>query len=145
MSKSLNNAIFLSDDADTVKKKVMSMYTDPNRIRATDPGRVENNPLWIFHEVFNRDEEWVLSQQDAYRQGKVGDVDIKRRLIEVLNALLEPIRTRRKHFEDRPDDVLDALRSGTKRANLIAEETLYLVKQAMKQDFFGKRNLSYEG
>jgi tryptophanyl-tRNA synthetase len=143
MSKSLNNAIFLSDDADTVKKKVMGMYTDPKRLRATDPGTVENNPLWIFHEVFNHDEEWVLAQQDAYRQGKVGDVDIKRRLIEVLNTLLEPIRRRRAEFEKRPDDVLDALRAGTRRANEIAEESLYLAKQAMKQDFVGKRKLEF--
>jgi tryptophanyl-tRNA synthetase len=144
MSKSLNNAIFLSDDAETVRKKVMGMYTDPKRLRATDPGTVENNPLWIFHEVFNRDEEWVSEQQDAYRQGKVGDVDIKKRLIEVLNTLLEPIRQRRRQFEQRPDDVLDVLRSGAKRANAVAEETLYLAKKAMKQDYGGKRTLSFE-
>jgi tryptophanyl-tRNA synthetase len=136
MSKSLNNAIFLSDDADTVQKKVMSMYTDPKRLRATDPGTVENNPLWIFHETFNPDGAWVRENQDLYRQGKVGDVAIKKKLVEVLNALVEPIRTRRKHFEQRPDDVLDALRTGTRRANAVAEETLQLAKQAMKQDYF---------
>jgi tryptophanyl-tRNA synthetase len=136
MSKSLNNAIFLSDDADTVQKKVMSMYTDPKRLRATDPGTVENNPLWIFHETFNPDQNWIKEQQDAYRAGKVGDVVIKRKLIEVLNAFIEPIRTRRKHFEERVDEVLDALREGTKRANAVAEETLYLAKKAMKQDYF---------
>jgi tryptophanyl-tRNA synthetase len=113
----------------------MGMYTDPKRIRATDPGTVENNPLWIFHETFNPDTAWIAEQQEAYRQGKVGDVIIKRRLIEVLNQLLDPIRTRRKQFEDRPDDVLDILRAGSRRANAVAEETLQLAKAAMKQDY----------
>ena len=139
MSKSLNNAIFLSDDADAVQKKVMGMYTDPKRIRATDPGTVENNPLWIFHETFNPDKQWVAEQADAYRQGKVGDVAIKRRLVEVLNTLIEPIRNRRKQYEARPDDVLDVLRQGTRRANTVAEETLALAKGAMKQDYFRRR------
>jgi tryptophanyl-tRNA synthetase len=138
MSKSLDNAIFLSDAADTVQKKVMGMYTDPKRIRATDPGTVENNPLWIFHETFNPDKAWVAEQQEAYRAGKVGDVVIKRRLVEVLNTLIEPIRNRRKHFEARQNDVLDALRAGTSRANVLAEETLALAKKAMKQDYFGR-------
>jgi tryptophanyl-tRNA synthetase len=143
MSKSLNNAIFLSDDADTVQKKVMGMYTDPKRIRATDPGETDpsRNPLWAFHEIFNPDQTWVKEQQEAYRNGKVGDVVIKRKLVEVLNTLIDPIRTRRKQFEQRPDDVLDALREGTKRANAVAEETLHLAKKAMKQDYF-KRTLS---
>src|SRR5579862_9133636 len=108
MSKSLNNAIFLSDDADTVQKKVMSLYTDPKRLRATDPGETnpEKNPLWAFHETFNTDAAWVAEQQDAYRNGKVGDVVIKRKLIEILNALLEPIRQRRKQYESNPAGVL---------------------------------------
>jgi tryptophanyl-tRNA synthetase len=142
MSKSLNNAIFLSDDADTVQKKVMGMYTDPKRLRATDPGTVENNPLWIFHETFNPDQNWVKEQEDAYRKGMVGDVVIKRRLVDVLNTLIEPIRTRRKQYEQKPDDVIAVLRDGTKRANAVAEETLYLAKKAMKQDFFPRRQLS---
>jgi tryptophanyl-tRNA synthetase len=139
MSKSLNNAIFLSDDADTVQKKVMGMYTDPKRIRATDPGRVEDNPLWIFHETFNPDQQWVAEHEALYRQGKVGDVAMKRKLVEVLNALIEPIRTRRRHYEQRPDEVLDVLRDGTRRANIIAEETLALAKKAMKQDYFERK------
>jgi tryptophanyl-tRNA synthetase len=141
MSKSLNNSIFLSDDADTVQKKVMGMYTDPNRIRATDPGRVENNPLWIFHGTFNPDQAWVREHEDLYRQGKVGDVAMKRKLVEVLNDLLEPIRQRRRHYEQRPDEVLDVLRDGTKRANAVAEETLHLAKTAMKQDYFPRRRI----
>src|SRR5262249_54148021 len=138
MSKSLNNAIFLSDDADTVQKKVMTMYTDPRRIRATDPGETDptKNPLWALHENFNPDQNWVKEQQEAYRNGKVGDVAIKKQLVQILNTLIEPIRSRRKRYEDRPDEVMDALRAGTKRANVIAEETLALAKKAMKQDFF---------
>ena len=141
MSKSLNNAIFLSDDADTVQKKVMGMYTDPKRIRATDPGETDpgKNPLWAFHESFNPDQAWVKEQQQAYSQGKVGDVVIKKKLVEVLNTFLEPIRTRRKQFEARPDDVLDTLRTGTRRANAVAEETLALAKKAMKQDYFPRK------
>ena len=140
MSKSLNNALFLSDDADTVQKKVMGMYTDPKRIRATDPGETDpaKNPLWAFHETFNPDAAWVAEHREMYQNGKVGDVAVKKKLVEVLNVLLEPIRTRRKHFEDRPDDVLDALRQGTRRANAVAEETLWLAKQAMKQDYFSR-------
>src|SRR3954453_8614893 len=140
MSKSLNNAIFLSDDADAVQKKIMGMYTDPKRIRVTDPGEADptKNPLWAFHETFNPDVAWVNEHRHLYQNGKVGDVAVKKKLVEVLNALIEPIRTRRKHFEERPDDVLDALRNGTQRANAIAEETLALAKKAMKQDYFSR-------
>lgn len=139
MSKSLDNAIFLSDDADTVSRKVMGLYTDPKRVRATDPGTVENNPLWIFHEVFNPDQAWVAEHEELYRQGKVGDVPMKRKLAGVLNDLLEPIRERRRAIASRPDDVFDALREGTKRANVVAEETLALAKRALKQDFFPRQ------
>jgi tryptophanyl-tRNA synthetase len=140
MSKSLNNAIFLSDDADTVQKKVMGMYTDPKRIRATDPGETdpEKNPLWAFHETFNPDKAWVEETRSAYAAGKIGDVAVKRKLVEVLNALLEPIRGRRRQYERRPDDVIDALRKGTANANAVAEETLALAKKAMRQDYFGR-------
>lgn len=140
MSKSLENAIFLADDAATVKKKVMGMYTDPKRLRATDPGNAnpEENPLWALHEAFNRDVEWVREHQELYRQGKVGDVPVKQKLIEVLNAFLDPIRTRRQHYQARPDTVIDVLRAGTRRANLVAEETLALAKRALRQDFFSR-------
>jgi tryptophanyl-tRNA synthetase len=143
MSKSLNNAIFLSDDADAVQKKVMGMYTDPKRVRATDPGETDpaKNPLWAFHETFNNDTAWVNVHRELYKNGKVGDVAVKRKLVEVLNALVDPIRTRRKQYEQRPDDVIDALRQGTRNANAVAEETLSLVKKAMRQDYFGGREL----
>ena len=142
MSKSLNNAIFLSDDADAVQQKVMrGMYTDPKRIRVSDPGEVdpEKNPLWAFHETFNPDRPWVDEHREMYRTGNVGDVAVKKKLVEVLNALIDPIRTRRRQFEQRPDDVLDVLREGTRRANDVAEETLALAKKAMKQDYFVRK------
>jgi tryptophanyl-tRNA synthetase len=141
MSKSLNNAIFLGDDADTVQKKIMGMYTDPRRVRVSDPGETDptKNPLWAMQETFNPDTAWVDEHREMYKNGKVGDVVIKKKLIEVLNTLIGPIRTRRKHYEDRPDDVLDALRVGTVRANAVAEETLALAKKCMKQDYFPRK------
>jgi tryptophanyl-tRNA synthetase len=141
MSKSLNNAIFLSDDPDTIKKKVMSMYTDPNRKRASDPGEVDpaKNPLWAFHETFNPDTAWVNATRDLYRTGGIGDVDVKRKLIDVLVAMIEPIRQRRLVFEADPRQVLKILEEGTARANAVAEETLHAVKQRMKQDYFVRR------
>lgn len=141
MSKSLNNAILLSDAAEVVQKKIMGMYTDPKRITGKEPGEIDpaKNPLWALQETFNPDTDWVEEHRARYAAGTVGDVVIKRKLIEVINALLEPIRTRRKQFEDRPDDVIDALRLGTAKANLVAEETLALAKKAMRQDYFGRK------
>ena len=141
MSKSLNNAIFLSDDPDTVKKKVMSMYTDPNRKKATDPGETnpEKNPMWAYHETFNPDKTWVAETQARYRAGQVGDVDCKRKLVEVLVAIIEPIRQRRLGYEKDPGQVLRVLKEGTARANAVAEETLSLAKKAMKQDYFPRK------
>jgi tryptophanyl-tRNA synthetase len=141
MSKSLNNSILLSDDPDTVKKKIMSMYTDPNRKRATDPGETnpEKNPLWAFHEIFNTDKAWVEEYQAKYRAGGVGDVDVKRKLIDILNAFIAPIRARRAEFEKDSAQVLAVLRDGTARANAVAEETLFVAKKAIKQDFFPRK------
>ncbi len=142
MSKSLNNAIFLSDDADTIRKKVMGMYTDPNRKRATDPGRTQNNPLWIFHETFNPDKNWVAETQEKYRAGAIGDVECKKKLVDVLVALIEPIRLRREVYQKDPGQILAVLRQGTVRANALAEDTLRLAKSAMKQDYL-PRGLSF--
>ncbi|MDA1017293.1 MAG: tryptophan--tRNA ligase [Planctomycetota bacterium] len=138
MSKSLKNHILLSDSPEAVQKAVMKMYTDPNRIRATDPGTVEGNPLWIFHETFNPDKAWVAEHEDLYRQGKVGDVDMKRKLVEVINDFLDPIRQRRLTFETRPDTVIDILKVGTAKANEVANATLDAAKRAMKQDYFSQ-------
>jgi tryptophanyl-tRNA synthetase len=144
MSKSLNNAIFLSDDPDIVKKKIMAMYTDPNRKKATDPGEIDpaKNPLWAFHEVFNPDKQWVAETEAKYKAGQIGDVDCKRKLIDVLVAIIEPIRQRRLEIEKDPQQVLNVLKTGTARANKIAEETLTLAKEAMKQNFF-PRNITF--
>ena len=142
MSKSLNNSIFLGDDADAIKKKVMGMYTDPNRVRKTDPGETDptKNPLWAFHETFNDDEAWVAETREAYSKGQVGDVDVKRRLVEVLDALIRPIREKRQTITEA--DVMDALKSGTTRANEVAEATLARAKASMKQDYF-ERSLAF--
>jgi len=133
MSKSLNNAIFLSDDADTIKRKVMNMYTDPKRLKATDLGTTENNPLWIFHETFNHDTKWVEEASERYRQGTIGDVECKKRLIDVLDALIAPFRQQRQQYEKDPEQVLKILREGAAEANDVANATLTLAKEKMRQ------------
>lgn len=133
MSKSLNNAIFLSDGADTIRKKVMSMYTDPQRMRASDPGTVENNPLWIFHDTFNPDEKWLEESKQRYREGKIGDVECKKLLVEILLEFVKPIQERRAVYEKDPAQVLKVLKAGAERANIIAQDTLDQVKSAMQQ------------
>lgn len=133
MSKSLNNAIFLSDDADTIRKKVMSIYTDPTRIRATDPGHVENNPLWVFHDTFNPDKAWVQEAKARYQQGAIGDVECKKRLADILIALIEPMAQRRKQFAADPEHVLKILRTGAEKANQVANATLAKAKAAIQQ------------
>lgn len=136
MSKSLNNAIYLSDDPDTIKKKVMGMYTDPHRLRATDPGTVENNPLWIFHDIFNLDKEWVMQAKDKYRKGQIKDVECKHQLTDILVAATQPIRERRKIYEKDLGQILQILKEGTEQANRLAEDTLSKAKAFMKQDYF---------
>ena len=135
MSKSLNNSILLSDDNDTIQQKIMKMYTDPNRLKATDPGQTDNNPLWIFHETFNPDTQWVEEAKALYRAGQIGDVTCKRKLIEVLVELISPMRERRAHYASDPGEVLRILREGNAQANAQAEITLALAKKAMRQDF----------
>lgn len=114
----------------------MGMYTDPARLRATDPGKVENNPMWIFHDTFNPDKTWINEAKDRYLNGQIGDVECKKMLIEVLDALIEPIRMRRQAYEKSPERVLEVLREGTEKANFIAEQTLIEAKKAMGQDYF---------
>lgn len=135
MSKSLNNAIFLSDDPDTVRKKIMGMYTDPNRIRPTDKGTIENNPLWIFHDTFNPDLNWINDAKQRYQQGQIGDVECKKRLVDVLVNLIEPIRQRRLLLEKDPGYILQVLQKGAERANSVANITLQLAKEALRQSF----------
>ena len=131
MSKSLNNAIFLSDDAQTVERKVMGMYTDPNRITASTPGQVEGNPVFIYHEAFNPNHAEVEELKERYRRGQVGDVEVKRKLSQALNAFLEPIRERRAGFEKDSDLVSDILAQGTLQARLEAQKTMAQVREAM--------------
>lgn len=133
MSKSLNNSILLSDSPNAVKQKIMGMYTDPNRLRATDPGTVENNPLWIFHDIFNSDTAWIEEAKTKYRAGQIGDVECKKKLIEIIVALLEPMQKRRAEFAGNEDHILSVIREGAKRANVIANKTLLDAKEFMKQ------------
>jgi tryptophanyl-tRNA synthetase len=131
MSKSLDNAIFLSDDAKTVRKKVFSMYTDPNRIRADIPGKVEGNPVFIYHDVFNPNKPEVEDLKTRYREGRVGDVEVKEKLNLALNAFLDPIRERREQYATRSGYVERVIYEGTREASEIAEETLLMMKKAM--------------
>ena len=135
MSKSLNNAIFISDSADDVKQKIMQLYTDPKRIRLTDPGQIEGNPLWIFHDAFNPDKDWVENAKAKYRGGQIGDVVCKKKLIDVLNDLLDPMRQRRQDYASDMTEVRKILTAGKEQANALAEETLSKVKEAMHQRY----------
>lgn len=131
MSKSLDNTIFLSDDARTVTEKVMRMYTDPQRVRADIPGRVEGNPVFIYHDAFNPDRELVESLKERYREGKVGDVEVKQHLAQALNHFLDPIRERRTNLEAQSQLVEDILVRGTERMRNVARRTMEMVRQAM--------------
>lgn len=130
-SKSLGNAIFLGDDAKTVEQKVRGMYTDPNRVRADIPGQVEGNPVFIYHDAFNDNAEEVLDLKERYRQGKVGDVEVKRKLAAAINRFLDPIRERRAELEANPRIVEEVLAAGSERARAEAAETLRIMKEAM--------------
>jgi tryptophanyl-tRNA synthetase len=138
MSKSLDNAIYLKDSAAAVTQKVRSMYTDPTRVRATDPGHVEGNPVFMYHDAFNPDVAEVADLKERYRRGAVGDVEVKRRLAVALNAFLDPIRERRAHYEARMGTVRDALEGGTARARAIAQETMGLVRDALDLGYLAK-------
>jgi tryptophanyl-tRNA synthetase len=131
MSKSLNNAIFLSDDEETVNEKVRGMYTDPNRVRADIPGRVEGNPVFIYHDTFNPDVDEVNDLKERYRKGKVGDVEVKQKLAKAINNFLEPMRQRRAAYEADPSKVDEIIVEGTRRARKIAKETIEMVRDAM--------------
>ena len=131
MSKSLGNAILLSDDAEAVEEKVMGMYTDPRRTRADIPGRVEGNPVFIYHDAFNPDVDEVDDLKERYRQGKVGDVEVKRKLARAINEFLAPQRERRAHYESQPGLVDDILVEGIRRVRGIATETMEMVYDAM--------------
>ncbi len=124
MSKSLDNCIYLSDDAESVESGVRGMYTDPKRIRADIPGTVEGNPVFIYHDAFNTDIEEVEDLKSRYRNGKVGDVEVKKKLSIAINSIIEPIREKRSYYEKRIGEVRDILHEGSIRANRIAKENM---------------------
>ncbi|OGE45670.1 tryptophan--tRNA ligase [Candidatus Daviesbacteria bacterium RIFCSPLOWO2_01_FULL_37_10] len=138
MSKSAGNDIKLSNSSEEVEKKVMSMYTDPKRIHADDPGTVEGNPVFIYLDAFatESDKIQVTRYKDQYRKGQVGDIEVKKYLAKILNNFLDPIRKRRAEFEKQPELVDKILKEGTQKAREEAKKTLEEVKKAMKLDYF---------
>ena len=150
MSKSLGNCIYLSDEAEDVRKKIMSMFTDPNHLRVEDPGRVEGNPVFLYLDAFSRPEHFeeflpdyknLDELKDHYTRGGLGDVKVKKFLNNVMQAELTPIRERRKMWEQRIPEVYEILREGSKAAEAKAAETLRDVKAAMKINYFEDESL----
>lgn len=131
MHTSYGNAIYLRDTAEETERKVMSMYTDPTRIHATDPGHVDGNPVFAYHDIFNPDKTEVEEFKARYLQGRIGDVEVKHRLTEVLNVYLTPLRERRAELISQPKMLLEVLFSGTVRAKFIAQQTLEEAHQKM--------------
>ncbi|MCL1929771.1 tryptophan--tRNA ligase [Candidatus Saccharibacteria bacterium] len=136
MSKSLDNGIYLSDDSETVKQKVMQMYTDPNHIRVEDPGKVEGNVVFIYLDVFAEDQKKVAELKEQYQKGGLGDVAVKKYLIEVLEELLSPIRQRRAQYEQDLEQVRQILTDGNVRANTKADKVLKRVRDAIGINYF---------
>ncbi|MDF7668871.1 tryptophan--tRNA ligase [Lactobacillus sp. ESL0703] len=136
MSKSLNNAIYLSDNAETVQKKVMSMYTDPDHIHVEDPGKIEGNTVFTYLDIFDPDKDKVAQLKEDYQKGGLGDVKIKRYLNKVLEAELAPIRERRAKFAEDEAAVYEMLIEGSKKANEVANETLHQVREAIGLNYF---------
>jgi tryptophanyl-tRNA synthetase len=138
MGKSLNNAIFLSDDVDTVGKKVMQMYTDPHHIHISDPGAIEGNVVFTYLDIFDLDQGFVAELKERYQRGGLGDVALKKRLIDVLNEFLTPIRTRRTALAQDPQEVMKILFAGTERVKEVAAQTMAQVRKAIKLDYYSK-------
>jgi tryptophanyl-tRNA synthetase len=137
MSKSRGNSIYLKDNAETVREKVKSMFTDPTRKSATDPGHIEGNPVFDYHDHFNTDKAEVADLKERYKLGKVGDVEVKEKLASALNKFLDPIRERRAGFESNKKQVQETLEAGTAREKKIAQETMQQVRDAMKISKYG--------
>lgn len=135
MSKSIGNCIYLSDDAATVEKKVKGMYTDPTRLKPTDPGHVEGNPVFIYHDAFNDNQDEVAELKDRYRKGAVGDVEVKQKLALAINKFLDPIRARRAEYEGKNDLIDQIIEDGSIKARQEAAKTLdeVLVTMGLKQ------------
>lgn len=134
MSKSRGNAIYLKEDSATVSQKLMRMFTDPTRLRATDPGHVEGNPVFQYHDAFNPDKAQVQELKERYVVGKVGDVEVKRLLVDALERFLEPIRERRRSFESQPELVRAALADGSRHARQVGEQTMEKLRAALRID-----------
>jgi tryptophanyl-tRNA synthetase len=132
MSKSIGNTIDLADDAETVMKRVRQMYTDPKRVRADIPGTVEGNPVFTYHDAFNPDTAEVDDLKERYRAGKVGDVEVKTKLAKALNVYLDPIRARRAAVLAKPGFVKEILHEGSRKARVVAEQTMDRVRDAVK-------------
>lgn len=131
MSKSLGNAIFLSDSNDELERKIMRMYTDPKRVHPTDPGHVEGNPVFTYLDLFSDKKDDIKEMKKKYRAGKVGDVEVKRFLIEELEKFLSPLRARRREFENDRKKLDKIIREGTEKGKQVASSTLFEVKKAM--------------
>jgi tryptophanyl-tRNA synthetase len=136
MSKSLNNCIYLSDPPETLRKRVMSMFTDPTRIHPTDPGHVEGNPVFTYHDVFNPDKAEVEELKERYRKGTVGDVEVKQKLLAALENLLAPIRERRAEYAAKTERVREIILEGTRQGRAVAQQTMNEVRTAMKIAYF---------
>jgi tryptophanyl-tRNA synthetase len=132
MSKSLGNCIYLGDSSEQVRKRVMSMFTDPTRIHPTDPGHVEGNPVFTYHDVFNPDKAEVEALKERYRKGTVGDVEVKQKLFAALDSFLAPIRERRAEFAAQPKRVHEIIIEGTRKGRAVAQSTMNEVRTAMK-------------
>jgi tryptophanyl-tRNA synthetase len=132
MSKSVGNTIYLSETPEEVQRKVMGMYTDPKRIRATDPGTVEGNPVFIYLDTFGTEQDAaaIADFKQRYTEGKVGDMEVKRYLVNVMNTFLAPIRERRANYDQNPDAAKRVLKEGTERARTIVADTLAEVRRA---------------
>lgn len=150
MSKSLGNCIYLSDTEEEVRKKIMSMYTDPTHLQVSDPGHIEGNTVFTYLDAFCKDEQFAeylpeyanLDElKEHYQRGGLGDVKVKKFLNNVMQSELGPIRERRKMWESRPADVFDILKAGSEKARATAAKTLDDVRHAMRIDYFSEENL----
>ena len=131
MSKSYGNTINLSDDAETVRRKVRSMYTDPKRIRADIPGTVEGNPVFMYHDAFNTDTAEVDELKARYRAGRVGDVEVKDALSRAINGVLDPMRARRAELMGQPGRLREIVLDGSSAARAVAQRTMQEVRRAV--------------
>lgn len=150
MSKSLGNCIYLADSKEDVERKIISMYTDPDHIHVNDPGKVENNTVFTYLDAFSTDEDFqkflpeyknLDELKDHYRKGGVGDVKIKKFLLDIMEEILTPIREKRKYYEARIDEVYSILEKGSEKASQVANKTLKEVKEAMKINYFEDQEL----